>query len=86
MSVRAFFFFFAIYLPLPDTFFIFSYTIIRTISLSGGICCPQMLIDTHTHTHTVVSIWAGCPLHAKLMRLARFHITNIGVNPSFILY
>lgn len=67
MSVRAFFFFFffAIYLPLPDTFFIFSYTIIRTISLSGGICCPQMLIDTHTHIHTPLCL-SGQAAHCML--------------------
>lgn len=36
---------------------------------------------THAHARTLtVSLWAGCPLHAKLMRLAECHVANISRN------
>lgn len=36
---------------------------------------------THTHRRTRrVSIWARCPLHAKLMRLALCHVADISRN------
>lgn len=48
--------------------------------------CKHTHIYTITRTYThLVSIWAGCPLHAKLMRLAMGHITNISSNLPSIL-
>lgn len=67
-----------------------SNTIIGTISPSGGIYWPWRSQHRHANMHTqtqsrVVSFRAGCPLHAKLMRLARGHIINISSNLPSIL-